>query len=119
MLGENKVWDSKIMDLSSPEWHEFVIETLVSPFWQSGYSGLFLDTMDSFKLLTANPAAEKRQIEGRITLLNLINKRYLRANSSCAFCVVIPASFSTGMPRSFAINAAISAKFAGSLRSPC
>jgi len=76
MLGENKVWDSKIMDLASPGWQDFVIETLVSPLWQKGYRGIFLDTMDSFKLLTASPGAEKKQIRGLTDLLNRINKRY-------------------------------------------
>ena len=76
VLGDNRIWDSKVMDLSSPGWQEFVIKDIVDPLWQAGYSGLFLDTMDSFKLFANNDALEQKQIESLASLLQTIHKRY-------------------------------------------
>ena len=76
VLGDNRVWDSKVMDLSSPDWQEFIIKDIVDPLWKAGYSGLFLDTMDSFKLFASNDAQQKKQIESLASLLQTIHKRY-------------------------------------------
>ena len=76
VLGDNRVWDSKVMDLSSPGWQEFVIKDIVDPLWQAGYSGLFLDTMDSFKLFASNDALQQKQIDSLTSLLQTIHKRY-------------------------------------------
>ena len=76
VLGDNRIWDSKVMDLSSPGWQQFVIEDIIDPLWQSGYSGLFLDTMDSFKLFASNDASAKKQTDALASLLEIIHKRY-------------------------------------------
>ncbi|PID45501.1 MAG: hypothetical protein CSB47_08255 [Proteobacteria bacterium] len=76
VLGDNRVWDSKVMDLNSPGWQKFVIETIVDPLWQAGYNGLFLDTMDSFKLFASSDALQQKQINALDNLLQTIHKRY-------------------------------------------
>ena len=76
VLGDNRVWDSKVMDLKSVGWQKFMIETIVDPLWEAGYRGLFLDTMDSFKLFATNEQQEREQIEALASLLQVIHKRY-------------------------------------------
>lgn len=76
VLGDNRVWDSKVMDLASPGWQQFVIETIVDPLWEKGYSGLFLDTMDSFKLFANNDALQQKQTAALTSLLHAIHTRY-------------------------------------------
>ncbi len=49
---ENKDWNSKVIDVSSPEWREFFLDKVVEPLWSAGYRGFFLDTMDSYQLST-------------------------------------------------------------------
>ena len=76
VLGDNRVWDSKVMDLQSAGWQKFVIETIVDPLWEAGYRGLFLDTMDSFKLFAKNERQEREQTQALVSLLQTIHKRY-------------------------------------------
>lgn len=76
VLGDNRVWDSKVMDLNSAGWQQFVIERIVDPLWQAGYSGLFLDTMDSFKLFATSDAQQHGQIKALDALMKAIHQRY-------------------------------------------
>lgn len=76
VLGDNRIWDSKVMDLGSAGWQEFIIKDIVDPLWQAGYKGLFLDTMDSFKLFANNDVLQKTQIDALASLLQVIHKRY-------------------------------------------
>lgn len=76
VLGDNRVWDSKVMDLKSAGWQKFMIESIVDPLWEAGYRGLFLDTMDSFKLFAKNEQQEREQTQALTSLLQVIHKRY-------------------------------------------
>ena len=76
ILGENKVWDSKVMDLTSTGWQDFILDSVVTPLWDAGYRGLFLDTMDSFYLFAKNPKEQEKQANGLTKLLQKIQKRY-------------------------------------------
>jgi len=50
LIGENKAWKSKIVDVSSPAWQQFFLDQVIEPLWQAGYRGFFLDTLDSYQL---------------------------------------------------------------------
>jgi len=76
VLGDNRVWDSKVMDLDSAGWQGFMMESIVDPLWEAGYRGLFLDTMDSFKLFAKDERQEKQQIQALASLLQTIHRRY-------------------------------------------
>ena len=46
-----------------PGWTEFVADTIVAPLWEKGYRGLFLDTLDSYRLASgADMAAQQAGI---------------------------------------------------------
>jgi len=51
-VGENKDWNSKVVDVSNPDWREFFLDKVVEPLWKAGYRGFFLDTLDSYQLST-------------------------------------------------------------------
>jgi len=76
ILGDNKVWDSKVMDLSSSGWQNFILDSVVTPLWDDGYRGLFLDTMDSFYLFAKEPEQQEKQVKALTELLQKIQKRY-------------------------------------------
>ncbi|QLC72837.1 endo alpha-1,4 polygalactosaminidase [Pseudomonas sp. LPB0260] len=55
----NQAWNSQVMRLSSPVWREHLLRR-AGELREQGYSGLFLDTLDSFQLLPeAEWAAER------------------------------------------------------------
>lgn len=76
MLGDNKTWDSKVMNLASEGWQNFLIDTVVSPLWDAGYKGLFLDTMDSFHLFAKDKQQKETQINALSGLMTKIQARY-------------------------------------------
>lgn len=52
LIGENPSWKSKLVDLANPAWRNFFLDQVVEPLWQAGYRGFFLDTLDSYQLVT-------------------------------------------------------------------
>jgi len=46
-LGENKIWDSRILDLSNKETNQILFEQ-VALLVEKGFNGLFLDNVDNF-----------------------------------------------------------------------
>ena len=71
---DNPDWGSRVIDVSQPEWTRFVVERIVAPLWQRGYRGFFLDTLDSYRLLTdLDPAAAQR---GLSTLVDTLAERF-------------------------------------------
>ncbi len=47
----NAIWKSDVVDLSSPEWRDFVLNDLAQGIVERGFSGFFLDTMDAVDML--------------------------------------------------------------------
>ncbi|RTZ65938.1 MAG: hypothetical protein DSZ29_03715 [Aquificaceae bacterium] len=76
ILGDNKIWDSKVMNLASTGWQDFILDSVVTPLWEAGYRGLFLDTMDSFYLFAKDPKEQEKQANALVALLQKIQKRY-------------------------------------------
>lgn len=76
VLGDNKVWNSKVMDLTSEGWQNFLLDTVISPLQDAGYDGLFLDTMDSFNLFANDKTQQDTQIKALSGLMTKIQQRY-------------------------------------------
>ncbi len=74
-LGTNEVWNSKVMDLASPEWQRFVLRR-VNRLVADGYDGLFLDTMDSYQLYATTEAERTKQEAGLTRLLARVKKQH-------------------------------------------
>lgn len=76
-LGKNPVWKSDYVDVSSPEWHHFLIDQLALEAVQKGFDGFFLDTADSLEnLIKIQPAREAQFRESLIHLIRDLRKKY-------------------------------------------
>lgn len=80
LIGKNKIWDSTLPDQSNPKWREFFITKVIAPLWEKGYHGFFLDTLDSYHLVSSDPNVLKKQKEGLIALIQDIKTRYPTAH---------------------------------------
>ena len=80
VLGENKAWGSRIIDLSQSEWPKFVVTRIIGPLWNQGYRGFFLDTLDSYQLVANTPEDQQKQEQGLIAVIRAIKKAYPKAN---------------------------------------
>ena len=70
----NKGWDSLVINLAYPGWAEFLAERVVSPIWEKGYRGFFLDTLDSYRL--AEKFDEAAQQEGLVSVIETLHRRF-------------------------------------------
>ena len=78
-LGENKDWQSIVVDQSAPGWSAFYLAQVIKPLWLQGYRAFFLDTLDSFYLVAKTPEAQKKQIAGMVNLVREIKGAYPEA----------------------------------------
>jgi uncharacterized protein (TIGR01370 family) len=76
VIAKNKEWHSLVLDQANPEWQDFFLNEVISPLWDKGYRGFFLDTLDSYRLASEEPQAMKRQQEGIIATLRAIKTKY-------------------------------------------
>lgn len=75
ILGSNPAWSSSILDLSDMELRAFLLNR-VGMLDRAGYQGVFLDTMDSYQLVTKTPEERSEQQAGLISLISSISIRY-------------------------------------------
>jgi len=76
LIGANDAWGSRIIDQARPEWPEFFIEKVIAPLWDVGYRDFFLDTLDSYQIVTKTETERKRQEAGLIALIRAVKKRF-------------------------------------------
>lgn len=75
VLGENKTWKSKVFDLRNAELGNFLLSR-VNALVKAGYSGLFLDTMDSYQLFAKTPEARQQQESALTGLIARIKQQH-------------------------------------------
>ncbi|WP_061237206.1 bifunctional glycoside hydrolase 114/ polysaccharide deacetylase family protein [Ectopseudomonas composti] len=68
----NDAWNSQVMNLASPVWREHLFKR-ASTLRQQGYTGLFLDTLDSFQLQAQDLQGSQR--EALKSLLSELHRR--------------------------------------------
>ncbi|MFP5410077.1 MAG: bifunctional glycoside hydrolase 114/ polysaccharide deacetylase family protein [Gammaproteobacteria bacterium] len=76
LIGENKVWGSKVLDQTQPAWRQFFLDKVIAPLWQRGFRGFFFDTMDSYQLAARTPEARARQEAALVSLIKAVSARY-------------------------------------------
>lgn len=54
-IGENKIWDSNILDLENPITTSVLFELIEGYMNEKGYDGLFLDNIDNFSIYGPTP----------------------------------------------------------------
>lgn len=76
ILGENSDWNSAVIDQSQPQWPEFFLREVIEPLHRKGFRHFFLDTLDSYQLVTATPAQRAAQVAGMVRLIRLLKTRH-------------------------------------------
>ncbi|MFP6562485.1 endo alpha-1,4 polygalactosaminidase [Paraburkholderia sp. B3] len=72
LLGHNESWGSRVVDQSRAGWPAFFVRHVIDPLWARGYRGFFLDTLDSYQLVTATDAERARQRDGIVRVIRAI-----------------------------------------------
>ncbi len=49
-IGENRAWGTTIVDLRKQAYKRFLLERVIKPAMEQGFDGVFLDTLDSYRL---------------------------------------------------------------------
>lgn len=76
LIGKNIAWGSHIVDLSNYAWREYLINKLMAPLWERGYRGFFLDTLDSYQLITKDTKHRVAQQQALIDLIRVMYQRF-------------------------------------------
>lgn len=76
IIAQNKTWHSAVIDQTNPAWQKYFIEQMITPLWNKGYRGFFLDTLDSYTLAKLDPAQAKLQQQALISLIQAIKNKY-------------------------------------------
>jgi uncharacterized protein (TIGR01370 family) len=74
--GRNEAWNSVVIDQTQPEWSRFLIDRVMTPLWNAGYRGFFLDTLDSFHLIAKTDEERAKQIAGLTANIRAIRKAF-------------------------------------------
>ncbi len=79
IIGDNPAWASKIIDQAQSAWPDFLVQRIITPLWQRGYRGFFLDTLDSYQLAAKDASERARQELGLQKAILAIRNRYPEA----------------------------------------
>lgn len=75
-IGVNPAWDSLVMDMTDPAWHEYLLEHHFGRLWRDGYRAFFLDTVDSYLIVTSEGKEREKQEKGLVALLEEVKVRF-------------------------------------------
>ncbi len=75
-LGENRDWDSVVLDLRLPEVREFLLSNVVAPALERGFQGVFLDTLDSHRLTDEGQRHPQAFAEAQASFIRAIKTAY-------------------------------------------
>lgn len=79
VLGTNPNWGNPIIDLSQIGWQSYLLEQQIIPLWEKGFQGFFLDTLDSYQIVTKTPKDKAAQAQALITFIHTIHRRLPKA----------------------------------------
>lgn len=76
LAGNNDAWQARVVDQSAQGWPAFYVDKVITPLWQRGFRGFFLDTLDSYQLVAKTDAERARQEAGMVRVIQAIKARY-------------------------------------------
>ncbi|HHJ40207.1 MAG: hypothetical protein AXA67_07105 [Methylothermaceae bacteria B42] len=76
IVGTNKAWQASVIDQSLPKCRQYFLDHIVTPLWERGFRGFFLDTLDSYQLVSEQASDRKRHEQGLVALIQAIKSRY-------------------------------------------
>ena len=74
--GANEPWRSHVVDQTHPEWPQFFVDRIAAPLWAAGYRGFFLDTMDSFQLISTTDEERVLQAQGLTRAIRALRAKF-------------------------------------------
>lgn len=76
LTGSNDAWQARVVDQSAAGWPAFYVDKVITPLWQRGFRGFFLDTLDSYQLVAKTDVDRARQEDGMVRVIQAIKARY-------------------------------------------
>lgn len=80
IVGKNNEWNSDIVDQAAVGWPEFFVEHIITPLWKKGYRGFFLDTLDSYLLVSGGELERLHSRSGLVAAIRAIRIQYPEAS---------------------------------------
>ncbi len=74
--GANAAWQSRIANLTHPDWQRYLLEDRMAGLWAAGYRGFFLDTLDSYQMAVKDPVARQAQSMALVNLIRAMHERF-------------------------------------------
>ncbi len=75
ILTQNKAWSSDVLDLTNPEYREFLFTHMIEPQMRRGFKNFFFDTLDSYQLAVET---DKQREKSKSALAKFINEFHTR-----------------------------------------
>ncbi len=75
-LGQNRLWNSTIMDVSNDEYHAFIYDKVIQPLVDKGYENLFFDTLDSYQSVALTDEEREEYRRGLIRFIKKLRHRF-------------------------------------------
>jgi polysaccharide biosynthesis protein PelA len=72
-LGENRLWNTWIVDQAQPACRSFYLDHVFQPLRAQGYRNFFFDTLDSYRLVLGSPAERAAYRNGLIALIEAMH----------------------------------------------
>lgn len=75
IIGENKNWNTVVLDISNPEYREFLLNTVL-PRYRGKYYGFFFDTVDSYNLAIKDLTQKEEYERGLVEFFKEVKGKY-------------------------------------------
>jgi uncharacterized protein (TIGR01370 family) len=75
ILGEDRGWNSVVMDPAQVGWRQLVLERLAE-LYRRGYRGFFLDTLDAWRSVIHAGVDEPARLKGLVQLIGTAHERF-------------------------------------------
>ena len=72
IVSRNEDWNSAIMNMEAEFWRDYLINKTIE-YKNKGFEGVFLDTLDSYKIANKDTEVHKAQQKGLVNILNGLN----------------------------------------------
>jgi uncharacterized protein (TIGR01370 family) len=75
VLGKDEVWNTSVMDPAARGWRDRILSK-ADALEKQGYTGLFLDTLDSYAKALPSPAARQARVKGLVSLGRALRRKH-------------------------------------------
>ncbi|WP_297443344.1 endo alpha-1,4 polygalactosaminidase [Sulfurimonas sp.] len=76
IIGENKAWKGKLLDLSNPEYKRFLFENIIEPQRKRGFKNFFFDTLDSYQLIAKTQKQRSKNEAALVDIIHSFHQKY-------------------------------------------